>query len=526
MLAIKSEEKSAGTSRVALICIALFVITLTVFWQVGDHDFLNVDDDIYIVDNSHVAKGITGSNIIWAFTSVDASNWHPITWLSHMADAQLYGMKPRGHHLTNVVIHAVSALLLFLLFSRLTGSPWQSSFVAALFALHPLHVESVAWVAERKDVVSAFFWFLTLHLYSEYVAERKLALYLLSLFSFVLGLMSKPMLVSLPLVMMLMDFWPLNRYSLKEQDPRLRHLSGNIIAFLKEKIPFLLCAFFSAAITIYAQQKGESIRGLYDISFGHRIENAIVAYVRYIAKTFWPHDLAILYPFPSSIPLWQVISSMLFLLLVSAATIRAGRQYPFLAVGWFWFLITLVPVIGLVQVGSQAIADRYTYIPLTGLFIMAAWGVPTLAKRLHYRQGILALIAGVVVLASATATWHQLGYWQDSISLYRHTLQITSDNHFIHYNLAIALKTNGDLDGAITEYQKALTIKPNYIDAHNNLGVVFAIKGDLDAAIKEFQKALSISPYNVNAYNNLKIALEQKRRQAKNGGNLGTQQKP
>lgn len=508
MFAINSEEKSAGTGRVALICVALFVVTLAVFWQVGDHDFLNVDDNVYIVNNPYVAKGISGSNIVWAFTSVYASNWHPLTWISHMTDTQLYGMNPHGHHLTNVVIHAASTLLLFLLLFRLTGSPWQSSFVAALFALHPLHVESVAWVAERKDVLSAFFWFLTLHLYGKYVAERKVALYLLSLFSFVLGLMSKPMLVSLPVIMLLMDLWPLNRNCLKERGSRLSHLSGILI----EKIPFLLCALFSAAITIYAQQKGGSIRALYDIPFGLRIENAIVAFVRYIAKTFWPHDLAILYPFPSSIPLWQVISSMLFLILVSAITIRAVRQYPFLAVGWFWFLITLVPVIGLVQVGSQAIADRYTYIPLTGLFIMAAWGVPALAKHLHYRQRILALIAGMVVLALATTTWHQLGYWQDNISLFRHTLQITSGNHFIHYNLAIALKANGDLDEAITEYQKALTIKPNYVDAHINLGIAFAIKGDLDAAIKAFQKALTISPYNVNAYNNLKIALEQKRR--------------
>jgi len=478
--------------------------------QVGNHQFLNYDDDDYVTNNPHVSSGLSSQNIAWAFTSVEAANWHPITWLSHMTDVQLYGMNPRGHHLTNVVIHTVSTLFLFLLLFRLTGALWQSLFVAALFALHPLHVESVAWVAERKDVLSTLFWFLTLLFYAAYTTKRKPALYILALFSFILGLMSKPMLVTLPVVMLLMDFWPLGRYRHEEQKQGLHQLFGRAITLIKEKIPFFACSLLSALITVYAQQKGGTIATLTKVSFRLRSENALIAYVKYIGKTVWPHDLAVIYPFPSSIALWQVIGSLFILLLLTAVAIRAGRRHPYFAVGWFWFLITLVPVIGLIQVGSQSMADRYSYIPVIGLFIMAAWGVPDLTKGLRHRQGILALLAGVVVFASSVLTWQQLGYWRDSISLYQHTLRVTNNNYIININMGVALQAKGDLDAAIQQYHEALRITPNNYSAHSNLGGVLQAKGDFNAAIQEYQEALRINPNDTLAHNNMGVVLQAK----------------
>lgn len=503
-------EKCGSKRNIVLICMALIVMISAVYMQVGNHQFLSYDDAAYVTSNPHVASGFTGNNIIWAFTSVDEANWHPITWLSHMADVRFYGMNPRGHHLTNVVIHTASTLLLFLLLLRLTGGLWQSAFVAALFALHPLHVESVAWVAERKDVLSALFWFLTLLMYAEFTANRKPALYFLSLFFFMLGLMSKPMLVTLPVVMLLIDFWPLNRFRSGEQEKGLSQHFGRTITLVKEKIPFFACSLVSCVITIYAQNKGGATSSLHLIPFMLRIENALVTYVMYIYKTLWPHDLAVLYLFPSLIPLWKVFGSLIILLFLTSAAIRAGRRHPFFAVGWFWFLVTLLPVIGLIHVGNQSMADRYSYIPVIGLFIMAAWGVPVLTKGLRHRERILALLAGTVIITSAALTWHQLGYWRDTISLYRHTLQVTTDNYLINYNLGLALAEKGDLEAAIQEYRKALQINPDFTKARNNLGLALAQKGDLEAAILEYRKVLQINPDYTKARNNLGLALAQK----------------
>jgi tetratricopeptide (TPR) repeat protein len=494
-----------------LFCIILLVVAvLAVYMQTVNHQFLSFDDEDYVTRNPHVASGITGKNIIWAFTSVHAANWHPVTWLSHMADAQFYGMNPRGHHLTNVVIHTITMLLLFLFLLSVTGALWKSFFVAALFGLHPLHVESVAWVAERKDVLSAFFWMLTLYVYCEYVAKPRPSLYIISLVCFALGLMSKPMLVTLPAVLLLLDFWPLGRYRVKDLPPGQRQHWEQATTLIREKIPFFVCSLLSIAVTIYAQHKGKAICDFDEISFTLRIGNALTSYISYIAKTFWPQDLSILYPLHLPIPVWQVISSLIILLLVSATAIRTGRRYPYLAVGWFWFLATLVPVIGLIQVGSQAMADRYTYIPLIGLFIIVAWGVPELTKGLRYHKGMLALLAGAVITVSAALTWQQLGYWQDNISLFRHSLRVTTGNYLIHYSLGVALADKGDLNAAILEYQAASRINPDFAPPHNNLGLAFASKGDLDTAIQEYRVALRIGPGNIKAHNNLGIAFARK----------------
>lgn len=371
-------------------------------------------------------------------------------------------------------------------------------------------MESVAWVAERKDVLSAFFGFLTLLLYAEYVNKQKIKLYLLTLFAFMLGLMSKPMLVTLPVAMLLLDYWPLNRFQNEVQTKGLSQPWGRAIELLREKVPFFVCSLLSGAMTIYAQNKGTAVNSLDESSLMLRIENALIAYVKYIEKTLWPHDLAVLYPTSFTIPLWQVIGALLLLFFVSAAVIWLRRRYPYLMVGWFWFIVTLVPVIGLIKVGAYSIADRYTYIPGIGLFIIAAWGVTNLVINLPYHRYVLALLAGVVIIASAVLSWQQLGYWQDSISLYQHTLQSTTDNCIINNNLGNAFVQKGDLDSGIKEYEKALAIFPKYVLARINLGRALVKKGDLDAAIGEYQMALTINPNDFLAHVNLGDALDQK----------------
>src|SRR6185369_4465839 len=328
-----------------------------------------------------------------------------------------------------------------------------------------------------------------------------------------LGLMAKPMLVTLPVVMLLMDYWPLDRFRGGAQGEGRSRLSGRglpLVVLVKEKIPFFACALLSSVATIIAQHSGGAVKSFDEIPFAIRIQNALISYVRYIGKTLWPHDLAILYPIPHSFHLWQVFSSLLVLIIISAATVLSRHRRPYLAVGWFWFIVTLVPVIGLIQVGIQSMADRYTYIPLTGLFIMAAWGVPDLVRDLQYRKGILAFLAGAVIIAAASLSWRQLGYWQNSISLYRHTLQVTTGNHLIHYNLGTALANRGDLDAAIPEFREALRFNPNDSITHNNLGLALANKGDVDAAINEYREALRLTPNFSDSHNNLGIALANK----------------
>ncbi len=511
----QQSEKVATLRRNILICIALIAVTFAVYWQVGNHEFLSYDDDVYIVSNPHVAQGITVANIVWAFTSVEQCNWHPVTWLSHMLDVQLYGMNPAGHHLTNVVFHTIAALILFLLLVRVTGAVWKSSFVAAMFALHPLHVESVAWAAERKDLLSACFFFLTLLLYARYVETRRnkagssVAIYLLTLLSFMLGLMSKPMLVTLPVIMLLCDFWPLRRLDTAP--------APTLSSLVTEKIPFFACSLLSSAITIYAQREGGAIVVLDWVPIATRLQNSLVSYSRYLIKTLWPHDLAVLYPFTLSIPLWQVASSAVLLLLISVATIRAGRHYPYLPVGWFWFLITLFPVIGLIQVGNQSMADRYMYIPIIGILMMFAWGVPALLGaeqgvedvagrvkgnrwiREANRNTVLALLAVVTLGAATAVTWQQAGYWNNNFSLYQHALKVTADNYIIHYNLGVAYGRTGNLDAAINEFKAAVMIKPNDWSARNLLASTLAERGDIDAAIAELNTAVSIDPSNMAA---------------------------
>lgn len=501
----------AGKGRsLAVISALLVVLTLAVYLRVIEHEFVLFDDDVYVTGNAHVATGLSVANLSWAFTTLHAATWHPITWLSHQLDVQLFGMSSHCHHLTSVFIHTVStALFLFLLF-RLTGALWQSSFAAAVFALHPLHVESVAWIAERKDVLCGFFWILTLLLYTEFALRNKRCCYFLALFSFILGIMAKPMIVTLPLVMLLVDFWPLERYKPDEPSmvaPRFSGVLSPSSALFLEKIPFLVCSLISATVTIYSQHRGGTINSLETLPMTLRIANSVIAYAKYVILTFWPRDLAVLYPVPSSFPLWQFITALLLLILVTAAAMTVRHRHPYLLVGWLWFIITLLPVIGLVQVGSQSMADRYTYMPQTGLLLMACWGVPSLFGTLAFRRLLIVPLASLAVVAMVFLTWRQLGYWRDSISLFQRTLAVTSGNAHILNNLGVALTNKGDLDGAIREYRSALAITPNYAKAHNNLGVALIRRGDLRSAIREFKCALFIEPDNHFAQVNLEDAL-------------------
>jgi tetratricopeptide (TPR) repeat protein len=545
-------------ARAWIVGLLLVAITLALFGQLASHGFINLDDDKYVTENPFVKAGLTVEGIRWAFTTTHAANWHPLTWLSHMLDVRLFGLNPGPHHLVSLLFHLLNTLLLFRLLLRMTKQLWPSAFTAALFAIHPLHVESVAWVAERKDVLSTFFGMLTLWAYLRYANAgggrrkvggkrleavtsnlqpqssnlKRFSLYLLVLLFFALGLMAKPMLVTLPFLLLLLDYWPLGRVSgfefrvpssgirnpgsgagdrvsgfkLETRDSRLE--TRSIRFLILEKLPLIALSLASSVITFIAQQRGGAVSSFERLPLGLRIENALVSYVAYILKTFWPHNLAVLYPHPiQALPLWQVFGSALFLLGVTVAVLRAARNQPYLAVGWLWYLGTLVPVIGIVQVGVQAMADRYTYLPLVGLFIMIAWGVPDLLTGLRRKKTLLAASGGVVLVALAAITSIQIGTWRDSITLFDHALKVTEKNHVARVNLGEALSREGKLDEAIDQFQKALEIKPDDALAYNNLGFVFSKRGKLDEAIDQLHKALEIKPDDASAHNNLGFAL-------------------
>ena len=484
-----------------MITAVLVLVTLDVYAQVGHHQFLNFDDNVCVTENPHVVGGLSRSDISWAFTSFDYIYWQPVTWLSHMAVVQIYGMDPGAHHVTNVLIHTIASCLLLLLLYRTTDAVWQSAFVAFCFALHPLHVESVAWLAERRDTLGALFWFLTLLMYREFMVKRTALLYLLTLAAFLFGIMSKPMLVTLPITMLLMDYWPLNL-----RDGATNCLPRRVL----EKAPFFAGSLVLAGLAVYGQKQAEAVRSLDEMPCALRFGNALVSYVKYIGMHLWPKDLAVLYPHPSSVPLWQVIGSAFVLLLLSALAWRARERHPYCITGWLWFLLTLVPVIGLLQVGCQSMADRYVYIPGIGLFIIAAWGGAALAERLQLRKRSIALAASAVVLAFAVLSWHQLGYWRDNITLYRHALDVTSDNFIINNNLGLALAAGGDVNAAILAYRESIRINPNEPLSRNNLCLALTQNGDLDAAILECREAVWRKPDYADALNNLGIALFQK----------------
>ena len=498
-------KPDSGKRSVALICAVLAAVTLAAYWPVLGYDFVDFDDNVYVTENQHVLKGLTLDGVKYAFSITEAdntSNWHPLTWLSHMLDCELFGQNAGLHHLTNLLIHTASAVVLLLVLVSMTGRTWSSAFVAAAFALHPLHVESVAWIAERKDVLSGFFWFLTMACYLRYTRASGKGNYILALVVFALGLMAKPMLVTLPFVLLLLDYWPLNRFELKPAVSRLR----TVRPFVVEKIPFFVLSAASCVVTYVAQKAGESVATMDYMPLRTRLANAAVSYVAYISKTVRPVGLAVFYPL-KDVLLWQAILAFFVLAVVTVAALLLIRRKRYFAVGWLWYVGTLVPVVGLVQVGNQRLADRYTYIPLIGLFMIAAWAVGDLCRRRPALRVVSGLTAMLLLAGMLAGTQNQLSYWKDSIPLFRRAIQVTENNSSIHYNLGRVLIGRGQPDEAINHYRRALQIDPDNAKTHSDLGAALTITGQLDEAINHCHRALQIDPAHVKAQSNLGVVF-------------------
>ncbi len=493
-------DKPQNKLMLFYIYIFLAVTTFSVYMQVKNYEFIDLDDKDYIVDNQPVKTGLTLANIKWAFTTANESNWHPLTWISHMLDCQLFGLNPAGHHLTNVFFHIINTLLLFAILNAMTGLMWRSAFVAAAFALHPLHVESVAWVSERKDVLSTMFGMLTIAAYFYYTKKPSLLRYLPAILLFVLGLMSKPMLVTLPFILLLLDYWPLNRIESIN--------SKGLIRPAIEKIPFFVLSVVSSIITFIAQQKGGSVIELTKLSGKFRLANAFVSYFRYIQKTIWPTKLSVFYPFEYLYPA-QAVLAIISLIIISFLVIRFSRNHKYLLTGWFWYVGTLIPVIGLVQVGQQAFADRYSYIPSIGLFIIAAWAIPSLLEKIPYRRAILTAGSIAAVSILYILTYIQTGYWSNSMTLFQHSINVTKNNSRMYHTLGLTYSRLQLYPQAIEDFRKSIEIDPCDPGAYQNLSAAYNNMGLSEKAIEVCNKALLIKPDDTKSLINLGVALGQ-----------------
>lgn len=493
---------AAPSSDKLLICCGLIVLTLLVFRPVVGHDFVFFDDDVYVTHNPHIQQGLSPSGVRWAFTTFHAANWHPLTWLSHMLDVQCYGSNPAGHHSTSLILHAFNAALLFLVLVRMTGRTGASAFVAAVFAVHPLRVESVAWVSERKDLLSGAFWVLTLGAYARYAEKRSLARYVMVLVSLALGLMAKPMLVTLPFVLLLLDYWPLARWE------SLRATKG----LLLEKVPLFALSAVSAAVTWKAQHAGGAIQSVEQFPFAIRMGNAAVSYVLYLKQLIWPTGLAFFYPHPGARAISQVLGATLCVLAVSAIVLLLARRRRYLPVGWFWYLGTLVPVIGLLQVGGQAMADRYTYLTQIGLLIMLVWAAADALDRLDPRARRIcgSILAAVVLLPLAVAARTQLASWQNSYTLFTRALAVTDRNATAHNNLGALLAREGSVAEAERHFRAALEIQPRYPHANKNLANMLLEQGRNEEAATYYRAMLDLCPDDVESLNNLAWLLVKK----------------
>jgi len=497
---------SSDGRRTALVCVILAVVTLAAFSQALQCDFVNFDDPRYVTENPNVTAGITAESLRWAFNAGYASNWHPLAWISHMIDCRLFGINPVGHHLTNLLLHVLNAVLLLLILKRVTGSLWKSAVVAALFAVHPMHVESVAWVAERKDVLSALFWMLTMGAYLLYAERPCAGRYLAVVALYALGLMAKPMLVTLPFALLLLDYWPLRRFGAALGRP----LKVSPAVVVAEKIPLLALAAGSSALTMIAQGRGSSVAHWEMLPLSWRIDNALVSTISYIGKMLLPIRLAAFYPHPEDgLAVWLVIVSALILAGLTLLAVRMRRSHPYVLVGWMWYLLTLAPVVGIIQVGRQSMADRYTYIPFIGLFLAVTWALGERWKTTPARAFSPArAVPAVIIGALAVCTWTQTGHWRDSRSLWEHALGVTRDNYTAHVNLGKFLADQGQFDQAIIHYREAIRIKPEFDLPHYNLGVALSKAGRPDEAIEAYREALRINPDYEAARINLTAELQ------------------
>lgn len=498
--------KAAGRSdrwTIVGLCFFLAGITWFVFGQTFHYPFINFDDGEYVVKNPQVTRGLTLDGIVWAFTRAHAAHWHPVTWLSHMLDCQFFGLNPGGHHFTNVLIHAATAMVLFLVVRQMTGAIWRSVFVAAVFAIHPLRVESVAWIAERKDVLSGLFFMLTIGAYVRYArAPWSLPRYALVLLLFAVGLMCKPMLVTVPFVLLLLDYWPLNRFTIL-RDREGQHL--NLRWLILEKLPLLGLAVGSSVATLFAQTG--ALQPFTKITFPLRLANAVVSYVDYLRQMVWPFDLAILYPWEAArLGGPRIVLSIVLLAGISAA-IFILRRHRYLVTGWLWYLVMLGPVIGILQVGNQSRGDRFTYLPQIGLYLLLAWGAIDLSARWHRRRLCLGSLSLVILIFLIFSARTQVSYWQDSETLWSHALARTTDNVIAEVNLGEAIFKQGRTDEAIGHFQKALQIEPNLATAHASLGAALFRKGQWNDALAHLRRALEIDPKQAPAHSSLGAAL-------------------
>jgi hypothetical protein len=503
-----------STGSLVAVGLILACLVVAAFWPVLGHDFVGFDDETYVTGNRHVRGGVTASGVRWAWSTFHGSNWHPLTWMSHMLDWQLYGADATGHHLSALLLHVANAVLLFLLLERMTGSSVRSALVALLFGLHPQHVESVAWVAERKDVLSTFFWLLAIGAYLRYVRSPSPGRYAPVALATAAGLCAKPMLVTLPCTLLLLDYWPLRRL---DPESRRGRAWGRLIL---EKTPLVALAVASGVVTVLAQRSGGALVSLEHHALGVRAANAIVAYATYLWRTFWPSGLAVPYPHPGAdLPAWQLGGSILILAAVTFGVWRVRIHHPYLLFGWLWYAVTLVPVIGLVQVGAQAMADRYTYVPLVGIFVMVAWGIPSVAGPLLSRRkaappaekeavrrdtGLLAITFLVVPLLTI-ATWTQLEHWRDDRSLAARALSVTRDNAIAHNQMGLVLVRRGQAADALPHYHEAIRISPGFAEAHNNLGGALVALDRIDDAVEAYGKALALEPDYPEALLNLGV---------------------
>ncbi len=505
------ESASLNDTRKTLLAACLLaLVTLCAFLPVRGFDFVNYDDPEYVVENYHIRNGLTAEGVVWAFTHTHSNNWHPITWLSHMLDVELFGLEPTGHHIVNVLFHVLNTLLLFFFFYRATGARWRASVVAALFAWHPLHVQSVAWIAERKDVLSAFFAMLTLLCYLRFVEAKKneaagtghraRKAYVLSFIFFLLGLMSKPMLVTMPALLFLLDVWPFKRVPALTDKAMDVNTKLALRKLLLEKLPFAIAVIVTIPITLAAQK--DAINSLDKTPLLLRLQNAPIAVCKYLQQAFVPLDLAILYPFPAAIAWWKVIVAIAVIIAITFATFKNQKKFPFLCVGWAWFLISLLPVIGIIQVGSQRMADRYTYLPLIGIFVIVVW---TLAELLPRR--ICAVIATLALVASLAATEFQLQFWQNDLMLFQRAASVTDRNILAYDHVADGFAKRNEPEKALSTYEQALALHPEDVDLMNNYGQLLARFRRFDEAIVQFRKVLAAKPAHARAYCNLGAVL-------------------
>ena len=511
-IALRDSPRLQGLWPAILAAVLLTGLVIPVFWQVGNFGFVNLDDSEYVYRNQWVLKGLTLEGISWAFTGFRVWNWHPLTLLSHMLDVQFFGANPGPHHLISLLFHLVNTLVLFGFLRSATGATWRSAAVAALFAVHPLHVESVAWVSARKDVLSTLFLLLTLWSYIAYVRTRRPRTYAAALVFFAVGLLSKPMVVTVPFILFLLDWWPLGRLGGVGSQ---RSRTETLLRLGAEKLPFFALAVAVSIITYLAQASGGGASAFAPFPFWPRVANAIVSYVVYLWKMVWPTSLAAFYPHPATIRpdvlLWPLAGAALILAAVSAWAFRERTKRPYIAWGWLWYLGTLVPVIGLVQVGGQAMADRYTYVPLIGCFVAVVWGLSGQAERWRVPPWAAATVGGAVIVTLAAVAWKQAGYWRDSVTLHERALTVTDRNWKAWQGLCDAKLDLGRYDEAVPACLEAIRILPTFPEAWQTLGVVYARKGEPGTAIPYFRRALELRPDYFNALLNLGSAM----------GNLG-----